>query len=422
MPRSFFAGAVALVLILATGSAMARLSGPLLGIDLVKLAREQIGNGAIYGRQKLWCARFVNWLLEHAGYRGTRSDAAKSFLHFPHTFARVGAIAVLWRKGGGGHVGIVSGFDHAGNPVLISGNHGHRVYEATYPRSRVLAYVLAATSNVAPDKAPNTIADFEPDDAAHRQIIDSVRKRIIEVPPARVRQRVVSNSGQAEITPGTASNTVSRTAMLQGRASRGDPPAGQERKSEEWKSEEWKSEEWKGEEWKGEEWKSQEWKSQEQNSWEQKSSEWNSGERNSWEQKTQEKGKEQKGQEQKGQGQKGQEQKGQEQKSQEQKSWEQNSWERNSWEQKTQEKGKEQKGQGQKSHEQNSWEQGSWEQNSWELNSWEKDQEKGKEQKGQEQNSSDEKSHEQKSQSTKSLRSSPLRGAVSRMAGNKPKD
>jgi uncharacterized protein (TIGR02594 family) len=417
MPRSFFAGAVALVLILATGSAMARLSGPLLGIDLVKLAREQIGNGAIYGRQKLWCARFVNWLLEHAGYRGTRSDAAKSFLHFPHTFARVGAIAVLWRKGGGGHVGIVSGFDHAGNPVLISGNHGHRVYEATYPRSRVLAYVLAATSNVAPDKAPNTIADFEPDDAAHRQIIDSVRKRIIEVPPARVRQRVVSNSGQAEITPGTASNTVSRTAMLQGRASRGDPPAGQG-----WKSEEWKSEEWKSEEWKGEEWKSQEWKSQEQNSWEQKSSEWNSGERNSWEQKTQEKGKEQKGQEQKGQGQKGQEQKGQEQKSQEQKSWEQNSWERNSWEQKTQEKGKEQKGQGQKSHEQNSWEQGSWEQNSWELNSWEKDQEKGKEQKGQEQNSSDEKSHEQKSQSTKSLRSSPLRGAVSRMAGNKPKE
>src|SRR5215471_11709414 len=339
MPRSFSAGAVALVLILATGSAMARLSGPLFGIDLVQLARAQIGNGAIYGRQKLWCARFVNWLLEHAGYRSTGSDAAKSFLHFPHTSARVGAIAVLWRKGGG-HVGIVSGFDHAGNPVLISGNHGHRVNEATYPRSRVLAYVVPANSHAAPDKAPNTIADFEPDDAAHRQIIDSVHKRIIEVPPARVRQRVVSNSGDAEITPGTVSITVSRIAMLQGsnRASRSDPRGGQE--------------------WKSQEWKSEEWKSQEQNSWEQ-----NSWEHNSWEQKSQEKGKEQKGQEQKSQ----------EQKSSVQNSWEHNSWEHNSWEQKSQEKGKEQKGQEQMSSAQNSWGHNSWEQ---------KTQEKSKEQKG----------------------------------------
>jgi uncharacterized protein (TIGR02594 family) len=323
MPRSFFAGAVALVLILATGSAMARLSGPLLGIDLVKLARAQIGNGAIYGRQKLWCARFVNWLLEHAGYRGTRSDAAKSFLRFPHTFARVGTIAVLWRKGGG-HVGIVSGFDHAGNPVLISGNHGHRVYEATYPRSRVLAYVVPVNPQAAPDKPPNAIADFEPDDGARRRIIDSVHKRIIEVPPVRVRQRVVSNSGEAEITPGAVSNTVARTAMLQSsnRASRSDPPAGQE-------------------------WKSEEWKSEEQKSWEQKSWEQSSWEHNSWEQKTQEKGK----------AQRSEEQKSWEQKSWEQKSWEQSSWEHNSWERKTQEKGK-----AQKSEEQKSWEQKSWEQ------------------------------------------------------------
>jgi len=299
MPRSIFAGTVALVLILATGSAMARLSGPILGIDLVELARAQIGNGAIYGRQKLWCARFVNWLLEHAGYRGTKSDAAKSFLHFPHTFARVGAIAVLWRKGGG-HVGIVSGFDHAGNPVLISGNHGHRVYEATYPHSRVLAYVVPANPHAAPDKAPNTIADFEADDGAHRRIIDSVHKRIIELPPVRVRQRVVSNSGEPEITPGTVSNAVSRTAMLQGsnRASRSDPPAGQE--------------------WSSQEWRSQEWNSWEQNSWE----------HNSWEQKTQEKGKQQTSQ-----GQKSKEQNGSERNSWEQNSWEHNSWEQKSWDQ-----------------------------------------------------------------------------------------
>jgi hypothetical protein len=35
----------------------------------------------------------------------------------------------------------VSGIDPNGNPIIISGNHGHRVDEAVYPRSRIFAYV-----------------------------------------------------------------------------------------------------------------------------------------------------------------------------------------------------------------------------------------------------------------------------------------
>lgn len=54
---------------------------------------------------------------------------------------RVGAIAVMARKGGG-HVGVVSGIDSDGNPIIISGNHGHRVAEAKYSRGRVIAYVM----------------------------------------------------------------------------------------------------------------------------------------------------------------------------------------------------------------------------------------------------------------------------------------
>jgi uncharacterized protein (TIGR02594 family) len=53
----------------------------------------------------------------------------------------VGAIAVMSRRGGG-HVGIVSGIDASGNPIIISGNHGHRVREAVYPRSRIYAFVV----------------------------------------------------------------------------------------------------------------------------------------------------------------------------------------------------------------------------------------------------------------------------------------
>ncbi len=42
----------------------------------------------------------------------------------------------------GGHVGIVSGIDESGNPIIISGNHGGRVAELTYPRGRVYSYVM----------------------------------------------------------------------------------------------------------------------------------------------------------------------------------------------------------------------------------------------------------------------------------------
>ena len=112
------------------------------GNALVMLAQSQLGNGAIYGRASLWCGRFMNWALAHAGYRGTGSDMAKSFLKLPRTSPRVGAIAVFNRGGRYGHVGIVTGFDPQGNPIIISGNHGHRVGRGVYPRQRVIAYVM----------------------------------------------------------------------------------------------------------------------------------------------------------------------------------------------------------------------------------------------------------------------------------------
>jgi uncharacterized protein (TIGR02594 family) len=111
------------------------------GNQLVDLAQSQLGNGAVYGRASLWCGRFMNWTLTRAGYRGTGSDLAKSFLRLPRTSAHVGAIAVFDRGGRFGHVGVVAGFDKRGNPIIISGNHGHRVGRGVYPRNRVLAYV-----------------------------------------------------------------------------------------------------------------------------------------------------------------------------------------------------------------------------------------------------------------------------------------
>ena len=54
---------------------------------------------------------------------------------------QVGAIAVMGRRGGG-HVGIITGIDAPGNPIMISGNNGNRVREAPVSRGRIYAYVM----------------------------------------------------------------------------------------------------------------------------------------------------------------------------------------------------------------------------------------------------------------------------------------
>jgi uncharacterized protein (TIGR02594 family) len=55
---------------------------------------------------------------------------------------RPGAIALVNRgRRGIGHVGIVTGVDGSGNPIIISGNHNNRVVETAYPRGSIAAYV-----------------------------------------------------------------------------------------------------------------------------------------------------------------------------------------------------------------------------------------------------------------------------------------
>jgi uncharacterized protein (TIGR02594 family) len=109
--------------------------------SVVEKARSYIGAGAVFGRSRLWCARFMNVVLQKSGYHGTGSDMASSFAGNPRTTLQVGAIAVMSRGRRGGHVGIVSGIDAKGNPIIVSGNHGNRVAETVYPRNRVYAYV-----------------------------------------------------------------------------------------------------------------------------------------------------------------------------------------------------------------------------------------------------------------------------------------
>jgi uncharacterized protein (TIGR02594 family) len=111
--------------------------------NLVAEARRFIGTGNPTSRATLWCARFVNMVLKDLGYRGTGSDAASSFASYGQRVSgpQIGAIAVMARRGGG-HVGVVSGVDAQGNPILVSGNNGNRVREAPVSRGRIYAYVM----------------------------------------------------------------------------------------------------------------------------------------------------------------------------------------------------------------------------------------------------------------------------------------
>jgi uncharacterized protein (TIGR02594 family) len=110
--------------------------------DLVMEARHYLG-GNPTGRASLWCARFMNMVLARTGHRGTGSDMASSFASYGHRVSgpEVGAIAVMGRRGGG-HVGIITGVDAHGNPIMISGNNGNRVKEAPISRGRIYAYVM----------------------------------------------------------------------------------------------------------------------------------------------------------------------------------------------------------------------------------------------------------------------------------------
>jgi uncharacterized protein (TIGR02594 family) len=110
--------------------------------DVVAEARRYIG-GNPTNRGSLWCARFMNMVLERSGHHGTGSDLARSFASYGQRVSgpQIGAIAVMGRRGGG-HVGVVSGIDASGNPIVVSGNNGNRVREAPISRGRIYAYVL----------------------------------------------------------------------------------------------------------------------------------------------------------------------------------------------------------------------------------------------------------------------------------------
>ena len=97
-----------------------------------------------------WCASFVNWCLKKAGYQGTNSARARSFLAWGQEIsleeARRGDIVVLSRgshRNGGvnpafGHVGFFAGREQE-SVLLLGGNQSNKVSLSPYPTHRIIS-------------------------------------------------------------------------------------------------------------------------------------------------------------------------------------------------------------------------------------------------------------------------------------------
>lgn len=80
-------------------------------------------------------------MLENVGIVSSRFESARSYEAWgqPLTFSAPGAVVVLSRPGGGGHVGFEVGRDAVGNVLLLGGNQGNQVGIAAFNPSRVVA-------------------------------------------------------------------------------------------------------------------------------------------------------------------------------------------------------------------------------------------------------------------------------------------
>jgi uncharacterized protein (TIGR02594 family) len=105
--------------------------------SLVSEARSFLGTNPT-GRSRQWCGAFMDLVLKKTGHAGG-GNLAIAYARYGTRVSgpQVGAIAVMNH-----HVGVVSGIDPNGNPIIVSGNHNRTVAEAVYPRSRVAAYVM----------------------------------------------------------------------------------------------------------------------------------------------------------------------------------------------------------------------------------------------------------------------------------------
>jgi uncharacterized protein (TIGR02594 family) len=125
------------------------------GTAWVNEARKYIGmTGAQLAvkHRGVWCGEFMGRVARAVGMPAPKHDAlAANWGEVGQRISapRPGAVALVggcWKRNGVkrcgvSHVGIVTGVQADGDPIIISGNHANRVVETAYARGRITAYV-----------------------------------------------------------------------------------------------------------------------------------------------------------------------------------------------------------------------------------------------------------------------------------------
>lgn len=105
---------------------------------------DMVGHGWVKDDETAWCAAFVGAVLEEAGYKGTGSLAARSYLKWGKKVEKpsYGDIVVFWRGSKNGWQGHVAFYvkETANYVYVLGGNQSNSVNIARYPKSRVLGY------------------------------------------------------------------------------------------------------------------------------------------------------------------------------------------------------------------------------------------------------------------------------------------
>lgn len=94
-----------------------------------------------------WCASSLNCWLEEAGFKGTGSAAARSFLSWGKEIkVPIEGCIVVLRRGNNpeqGHVGIYAG-ESPGLVRVFAGNQSDKVCYSRFPKKDVLGYRMPA--------------------------------------------------------------------------------------------------------------------------------------------------------------------------------------------------------------------------------------------------------------------------------------
>lgn len=106
------------------------------------LRSTNLGGDMASNDETAWCSAFVNFCVEQAGFAGTDSAGARSWLKWGRkTDTPVTGCIVIFERGAppSGHVAFYVS-ESADQVKVLGGNQGNKVCFAQYPKTRVLGY------------------------------------------------------------------------------------------------------------------------------------------------------------------------------------------------------------------------------------------------------------------------------------------